>query len=88
MTVLCSICSKHNLIPEGPLLSTLKFITKIKDTNNSSAKSMLLKFRTSAITRPVTAWSNRQRKEKCDFFFLFWLEEFHSIVLSILMKLN
>ena len=40
------------------------------------------------ITRPVTAWSNRQRKEKCYFFFLFWLEEFHSIVLSILMKLN
>ena len=43
MTVLCSICSKHNLIPEGPLLSTLKFITEIKDTNNSSAKKYVSK---------------------------------------------
>ena len=43
MTVLCSICSKHNLISEGPLLSTLKFITEIKDTNNSSAKKYVAK---------------------------------------------
>ena len=43
MTVLCSICSKHSLIPEGPLLPTLKFVTEIKDTNNSSAKKYVAK---------------------------------------------
>ena len=43
MTVLCSICNKHNLIPEGPLLPTLKFVTEIKDTNNSSAKKYVAK---------------------------------------------
>ena len=43
MTVLCSICSKHSLIPEGPLLPTLKFVTEIKDTNNSSAEKYVAK---------------------------------------------
>ena len=32
----------------------------------------------------MTAWSGRQRKEKSDFFFLFWLEEvsFHCVEYS------
>ena len=34
---------QHNLISEGPRLSTLKFITEIKDTNNSSAKKYVAK---------------------------------------------
>ena len=89
MTVLCSICSKHNLIPEGPLLSTLKFITEIKDTNNSSAKKYVAKIS----LRPLLQgrWLHGRtdsEKKSVVFFFLFWLEEFHSIVLSILMKLN
>ena len=89
MTVLCSIYSKHNLIPEGPLLSTLKFITEIKDTNNSSAKKYVAKIS----LRPLLQgrWLHGRtdsEKKSVIFFFLFWLEGFHSIVLSILMKLN
>ena len=89
MTVLCSICSKHSLIPEGPLLPTLKFVTEIKDTNNSSAKKYVAKIS----LRPLLQgrWLHGRtdsEKKSVVFFFLFWLEEFHSIVLSILMKLN
>ena len=89
MTVLCSICSKHNLISEGPRLSTLKFITEIKDTNNSSAKKYVAKIS----LRPLLQgrWLHGRtdsEKKSVIYLFFFWLEEFHSIVLSILMKLT
>ena len=86
MTVLCSICSKHSLIPEGPLLPTLKFVTEIKDTNNSSAKKYVAKISLRPLLQGRWMHGRTDSEKKSVIFFLFWLEKFHSIVLSILMK--
>ena len=88
MTVLCSICSKHNLISEGPRLSTLKFITEIKDTNNSSSKKYVAKISYVHELNTGDCIVEQIAKRKVWFFFFFVWKKFHSIVLSILMNLN
>ena len=71
MTVLCSIYSKHNLIPEGPLLSTLKFITEIKDTNNSSAKKYVAKISLRPLLQGRWLHGRRDSEKKSVIFFSF-----------------
>ena len=49
---------------------------------------MLLKFPYVRYYKAGDCMVEQTAKRKVLFFFLFWLEEFHCIVLSILMKLN
>ena len=72
MTVLCSICSKHNLIPEGPLLPTLKFVTEIKDTNNSSAKKYVAKISLRPLLQGRWLHGRTDSEKKSVIFFLFF----------------
>ena len=75
MTVLCSICSKHNLISEGPLLSTLKFITEIKDTNNSSAKKYVAKISLRPLLQGRWMHGRTDGEKKSVIFFSFLVEK-------------
>ena len=62
--------------------------TEIKDTNNSSAKKYVAKM--SLRPRAEGRWlhGRADSKGKSVIFFFFGWKKFHSIVLSILMKLN
>ena len=63
-------------------------LTEIKDTNNSSAKKYVAKI--SLRPRAQYQWLHvrADSEKKSVIFFFFGRKKFHSIVLSILMKLN